>query len=256
MSSRYSRVLLYPHPWVIALGLIILPGLWLWGVELAQAESNANPGDILIVEVNADPASAGGFVEPGDEFFELYNNSGATINLTGWTVNDNGSTTMTLPNINLEAGKLLVVAHANINFALYGCTGANTPLSYLPSTWFNGNLANTNDRLILRDNLATVIDGLSYGTDTSVLNPAAPAVFDNSGVSLQRRTYNTAFVDTDTNADWTGSTGAGTPCDVSPTAVSLQSFSTQPTTWPLLLLVVVALLVGGTAVIKRKTDNR
>jgi hypothetical protein len=214
----------------------------------AYAAPNANPGDILIVEVNADPSSGGGFGEPENEFVELFNNSGATINLNGWTLDDNGTTTtINLPNIDLEAGKILVVAHANIDFSLYGCPGANTPLSYLPASWFSNNLANTGDNLVLRDDLSTIIDALSYGSDTTVFDPSVPVVFDNSGTSLQRQTYNTDFMDSDTIDDWVASTGIGTPCDVSPTAVSLQSFRANDTNVNTPTIIVLVLLSAITA---------
>lgn len=218
--------------------------------ETAVAQS-ASPGDVLIVEVNADPWTGvtSNFSEPRDEFIELYNNSASTINLLDWTLNDNGSTTMTFPSIDLKAGKILVIARQDINFTLYGCSGIDAPLSYLPPTWFDNNLANSNDNIVLRDNLSNIIDGVSYGTDVSVLNPAASDVFDNSGTSLQRRTYNTGFVDTDTSGDWIGSTGSGTPCDVSPTAVSLQSFTSNSNNTFIALIAMAFVLMGGTAVV-------
>ncbi|PIE82292.1 MAG: hypothetical protein CSA11_01005 [Chloroflexi bacterium] len=51
-----------------------------------MAEPNAEASDILIIEVNADPASGLGFEEPEDEFFEIYNNTDSPINLNGWTI--------------------------------------------------------------------------------------------------------------------------------------------------------------------------
>jgi hypothetical protein len=211
------------------------------------AAPNANPGDILIVEVNADPSSGGGFSEPGNEFVELFNNSGTTINLNGWTLDDNGNT-INLPNMDLGAGKILVVAHANIDFSRYGCSGANTPLSYLPASWFSNNLHNDNDYLVLRDDLSTIIDAVSYGVDITAFDPPAPDVFDNSGTSLQRQTYNSAFVDSDTNADWAASSGIGTPCDVSPTAVSLQSLSAKDTSVKTSVIIILVLLLNTVTV--------
>lgn len=98
-----------------------------------------------------------------------------------------------------------------------------------------------------------MIDSLSYGDDTSVFDPPAPDVFNNSGQSLQRQIYSAAnaFVDTDTNADWAGSEdNAGTPCDTSPTAVSLQSFTANSNMLPILLIAtLLVLLLGSTAII-------
>jgi hypothetical protein len=83
--------------------------------------------------------------------------------------------------------------------------------------------------------------------DITAFDPPAPDVFDNSGTSLQRQTYNSAFVDSDTNADWAASSGIGTPCDVSPTAVSLQSFRANDANVNIPMIIVLVLLSAITA---------
>jgi hypothetical protein len=98
----FSKVRQFTLLWII-LGVLLMSGT-------AVAAPTANPGDILIIEVNADPASTSGFTEPSDEFIELYNNSGVTINLNGWTLTDNSITTITLPNILYRTPKFVQVA--------------------------------------------------------------------------------------------------------------------------------------------------
>lgn len=213
-----------PHHRSLLLGIMLYS--LLLGFALAKPVFAASPGDILIVEVGADPASAAGIAEPAGEYIEIRNVTGATINLSGWTLNDNSNTTITLPNTDLGAGKVLVIIAdtTTFNASNYNCTA--NPLSFSPASWFTNNLANGNDNVVLRDNTSTIIDAVSYGTDTTAFNPPAADVFNNSGATLQRVGYNNGpYTDTNTAADWQGSTGAGTPCDVSPTAVSLRQLN-------------------------------
>lgn len=235
--------------WFVVLTVVVL--VLSWTTVFA-----ASPGDVLIVEVGADPASAAGITEPAGEFIEIYNNTASTINLNGWTINDNGATTITLPSIDLEAGRILVIIADPATLGTpngYGCAGSpNTPLYHQPAAWFTGNLSNTGDRVILADNAATQIDALSYGTDTTIFNPSAPDAFDNSGATLQRETYNTNFTDTDTADDWNVSVGAGSPCDVGPNALTLRSLRASSGPGALPAAGVVALSMAGVALALRR----
>jgi hypothetical protein len=58
-------------------------------------------------------------------------------------------------------------------------------------------LANTGDALWLRDPRGVIVDAVSYGTDTTGLNPAVPLA--PAGYSLERVPMGQ---DTDTAADW------------------------------------------------------
>ncbi len=232
---------------VIAIIAVVLSVL----VSLPAHRANAaNPGDVLIVEVGADPLSPP-FTEPAGEYFELFNNSGTTVDLNGWTITDGsaaGTMTVTLPSISLGPGKILVVIGSGL--ATYAC--AQTPLNHTPAAWFSTGLGNTSDRLLLRDNLTNLIDAVSYGADVTVLNPAAPDVFNNSGATLQRTVYNTGFVDTDTNADWVASTGAGSPCDVSPTAVTMRDLSASSVPSPAPIAFGVLGLTAAALLLRRR----
>lgn len=210
-------------------------------------------GDVLIVEVGADPVGADS--ADGAEFIEIYNATASTVNLENWTISDAGAS-ITFPNIDLEPGKILVVIWNDAALAsggFYNCT--DIPLNFSPTSWFPMQLNNDNDQVVLRDASSNLIDAVSYGTDTFAFNPAATDVFNNSGTTLQRQTYNTNFTDTDTANDWVASSGVGTPCDVGPTAVTLQTTSIANGT-PLALLAVVVGLLGATAVTVTRRRTR
>ncbi len=236
--------------------LAFIIGLAAASATALGASPSAGAGDVLIVEVGADPASAASITEPAGEFFEIFNNTASTINLNGWKVSDNstsGTMEITLPSIELGAGKILVVIADAVTLGApngYGC--AVTPLHHQPAAWFNQNLSNSGDRLILKDELGNTIDALSYGTDTTVFDPAAPDVFDNSGKTLQRMTYNTDFTDTDTAADWAASSGSGSPCDVGPNVLSLRTLTAYPVQPGLTLPLVGLLTISGLLIYRRR----
>ena len=194
---------------VLALGL----------VPVAQA---GTPGDVLIVEVGADPAA---LPEPAGEFLELYNNTAAPVDVGGWTLTDN-NTSVSLPaNTVLQPGQRLLVIGDAVQLGAAGYNCATTPFNV--ATTIGNGLGNAGDRVILRDATNTQIDEMSYGSDTTVFNPSAPDVFDNSGTTLQRNGYPAGpFPDTNTAADWAASTTPGSPCDV-PVPVELMTFEVR-----------------------------
>jgi hypothetical protein len=201
------------------LGTVVLLAL----AALGPGEAGAGtPSAVLIVEVGADPAA---LPEPAGEFVELYNNTASAIDIGGWTLSDNNSTSILPAGIVLQPGqRLLVIGDpAQLGAAGYNCP--TTPFN-VGATIGNG-LGNAGDRVILRDETNTQIDEMSYGSDTTVFNPAAPDVFDNTGATLQRNGYpDGPFPDTNTAADWAGSTSPGSPCDV-PVPVELMSFEVR-----------------------------
>lgn len=198
-----------------ALVLVAL-GAFYW---TSSATAAANLGDVLIVEVSAQPIG-----DPAGEYIKLYNNTGGVINLQGWTIEDD-SGTITLPsitNIPLEPGNILIV---NNDIDSYGCASTPNNFQFDPG-WFPDNLGNNGDQIILRDETTNLIDQISYGTNTSIFNPSAPDVFDGTGTTLQRNGYPDMMANNGDATDW--ASVAGTPCDVSPTAASLVEFVATP----------------------------
>jgi LPXTG-motif cell wall-anchored protein len=141
---------------------------------------------VLINEVMYNP------LESSAEWLELFNRSEATVALVGWTISDNFGTGL-IPSLNLPPG----------GFALVTANQTAIPANFaglavvLADGRIGNGLANSGDRLVLRDGTGKVIDALSYGDDTSILNPACPTVA--RGHSLERRP---AGLDSDQASDF------------------------------------------------------
>lgn len=134
-------------------------------------------GALRISEVMPNPSSS---PESGGEWMELQNTGGETLHLQGYRLQDN-SEFDDLPPIDIEpGGYALIVGRLSSAPRL---AAAPTVVQVADGTLGNG-LANGGDRLLLRDSAGTIVDALSWGSDTSVNQPACPAAGD--GRSLQR----------------------------------------------------------------------
>lgn len=91
---------------------------------------------------------------PNGEFFELYNRSGALVDLAGWTFSD-ASSTVTLGSYLLQPGAYVAVCR-QVDSLAYAAFGPVLTLSSLPS------LNNSGDELGLRDGMGALIDTLEY----------------------------------------------------------------------------------------------
>lgn len=108
--------------------------------------------DVLISEFFPDPSPP--ISLPEQEFIELYNNSGVTVNLKGFTLSD-GSSTTTLPEFILGIDSFVIVC-ATANVPLLSVYGKTIGVSNMPS------LNNSSDNIILKDNNSQTIHQLSY----------------------------------------------------------------------------------------------
>lgn len=92
----------------------------------------ASPGSIVINEV----AWMGTTASTSEEWIELYNTTGSDIDLSNWTIDDDGAETYTITSGTITAGGYFLIEDAVINLSL----------------------SNTGDSLILIDNLDQTID--------------------------------------------------------------------------------------------------
>ena len=155
----------------------------------ADVPTNGLPGSVLIDEVLYDPPAP--LPDPDGEWLVLRNASGTSITLRGWAVRD-GNTSSFLPTTQLVAGGRVLVLSAEAD-GVQG-VGADVLRVSLDGRIGNG-LRNDGDGVWLVDGAGRLIDGVSWGDDTSAFDPAVPLV---EGRSIRR----IGPQDTDSAQDW------------------------------------------------------
>jgi uncharacterized repeat protein (TIGR01451 family) len=124
------------------------------------ATSTASAGDVVINEVFFNPSVSG---ESAHEWVELYNTTSSPITLTNWTIAD-GNTSDTVPEVMIPPyGFAIVAASAVFSDDYPGFSGTWV---HVGATIGSG-LNNGGDSVTLRDESSTLIDGVSYGSDTA-----------------------------------------------------------------------------------------
>jgi len=204
----------------ILLGLLVLA--LLLSSQLSPLIGASSP-TILISEVLYDPPGT----EPNDEWIEIFNNTSSPMELTDWTISDNLSTDVISPTVTIPVGGCVVIAASEDFYTNYpGFTG---DIVFVADGRIGNGLGNAGDRLVLKDSEGTVIDQMSYGTDTTVFDPACPDVAE--GHSLERSPAN---VDTDTAEDWIDqeSPDPGSVTVPTPTPTATSTPTATPTTTP------------------------
>ena len=162
-------------------------------------------GHVVISEVYYDTVGT----DSVEEWFELYNNSGVTANVGGWTVRDNnggGGTVTIAAGTTMAPGTYMTIAANSGGFtALYG---------YEADQYYGTVLAlgNSGDVLVLRDNGGNTVDAVSWEGGFSGSFPVGwgSTTLPNApwGYSIVRANV---AVDTDTYADWTTAPNNGNP---------------------------------------------
>lgn len=126
--------------------------------------------DVIITEFVCDPSPAVGL--PEVEFVELYNRSAEIFDLTNWTISDaTGSTT--LPAYILSPGEYVLI------------TGSGNAAQFFVSNFIEVSLPslnNSDDAIVIKDDLGTVIDSIYYDTDWY-----ADPTKEDGGWSLERK---------------------------------------------------------------------
>lgn len=107
---------------------------------------------------------------------KFYNPTKQTISLNNWTIHDNQGEIFRFRGVTRIEGK--------------------QTFTYNPQTFTSG-FQYSGDRLVLKDASGQVVDAISWGSDTSQLNPAAPTPAPSD--KLQRRPR---AIDTNTANDW------------------------------------------------------
>jgi hypothetical protein len=128
------------------------------------------------------------------EWLELYNPTGSSVNIGGWTIQDNNHQ-YTIPNgTSIGAyGFFVISAGSSAFFARYGF--------YPDLSNFTLALNNSGDYLILKNSSGTVIDQVAWESGGSSITGwgSSSYPYANEGRSIIRSNLNQ---DTDTNSDW------------------------------------------------------
>lgn len=169
------------------------------------------PRSLLISEIVYDSTCS---TDVNCEWVEIYNVTQEAIDLTGYKIGDEetaGSTEGMLlfpDGTVLAAGQVLVIANKAVDFiAMYGFApdfemyGEDPDVPNLAryAAWAGGSVQfnNDGDEVLLLDPVDRIIDGLSWGSSSVFMDPAAPDVA--AGHSLERTPANQ---DTDASSDW------------------------------------------------------
>lgn len=160
-----------------------------------EPEPEPSVGHVLISEVYYDVDSAHGS-EPAHEWVELYNPTGAAVVLDGWSVVDTSGSVDMLPAGTTIPAQGFIVLAASSTLRDFWSIPQQVAVINLGGSLGNA-LGNTNDAFMLKNQASTTVDALSWGTDTTAFDPAAPDAAE--GHSLARLSLD---VDTDAAADW------------------------------------------------------
>ena len=133
-------------------------------IETEEAEA----GDVIINEFLSNP------VNNPDDFIELYNKSGKFINMLGWNISDESSTSEDLPSFILRPGAYLIIydEDATIDYTTFGSALTIASLT----------LNNADDQIEIVSSTDIQIDFLAYreeqedGVSLELVNPDDPCL--------------------------------------------------------------------------------
>ena len=156
-------------------------------VETLAAGGTANAGDIIITEVMQNPS----FVfDSNGEYFELYNTTGADIDIAGWTVADNDFDSFIIN----SCDPVIVPAGGYVTLGNNGDTAANGGIDHAYVYGGDMFLSNGADEVVVTDGAGTEIDRVEYDGGTVWPDP------NGSSMSLDVNFLNS--VDNDNGANW------------------------------------------------------
>ncbi len=172
-----------------------------------------NPGDLVISEIMFNPSGT----EPTTEWFEIYNPTGANIDINGYILSDNSG-------IHTVSGSVIIPAMGYAVLARSGSGVAAPSVDYVYSTL---SLANTGDEVNIQCPDGTLIDVVDYSS-FGLGADGASIQLDPSRVGVGGAT------DNDLGSNWFTSTSNdpfapnndfGTPGAINNLPVELLSFS-------------------------------
>lgn len=170
-----------------------------WDGESCDMPPGQIMGHVVVSEVHYDVDDAHGGVNSGNnnnEWVELYNGSAETVDLSGWKLADNNASDLLPEGTLLPAGAFLIITATSSTEGFWPEIPDGVVVIVLGGQIGNG-LAVGGDVVFLKNAEDTIVDAVSWGTNTSAFTPSVPGV--NQGRSLARTSL---IADTDSAADW------------------------------------------------------
>jgi len=150
---------------------VVMKKIWCLALAAVLFSTQVTSADVVVSEFlnNADST------DDGREWIEFYNTTGSAIDLTGWTITDEGSNTYTFGTVTIGANGFLVVVNSNgVGSSIDNDAAAK---AIFEAEWLGGvsdarviggnfgALGNSADEIILTDDSAAVQFSLAYMND-------------------------------------------------------------------------------------------
>jgi len=164
-----------------------------------------NAQDIMVSEIMQNPAAVG---DANGEWFEVFNPTGSTIDINGWTISDDGTNSHVISN----GGALNVVAGGRAVLCIDAVAATNGGVTC--AYQYTGiALANGSDELILTDTVPALRDRVAWDNGATFPDPTGASMYfvgpdtaDNN-VGANWSTSGVAYGDGDLGSP--GTQGAG-----------------------------------------------
>ena len=137
--------------------------------ELTGNVTTETVPNIIITEIMQNPNAV---ADADGEYFEIYNNSGADVDIDGWIIKDNGSNTHTIDN----GGSLII---ANEDFLVLGINnnlGTNDGVT-VDYQYTSFSLTNTDDEVILQNSSGIEVDRVEYDGGPDFPSPTGASMY-------------------------------------------------------------------------------
>ncbi len=130
-----------------------------------------------------------------NEWIELYNSNDFSVNIKDYKIGNSSKEFTIHPNVSIPAHGFALLSHDNDTWHFWGDPSVLT--INLGGSVGTGWLINNGDWVYLKDKSGSIIDQMSYGTNTTAFSPSCPDVAE--GHSLER---NPDGKDTNTKNDF------------------------------------------------------
>ncbi len=165
--------------------------------------------------------------DPKNEWVEIYNPTEAAVDISGWRLCDKWADYSwgcdIIPTSNpIPAKGFAVVASATSTWDYWPDIPVESVKIVLGSRIGDNGLSKWGDAVVLKDSLNNKIDAMSYGDDTSQLNPSVPS--SGKGASLARTVKG---YDTDSAQDWVINATANPGTNPSENGVEIMRFTSE-----------------------------